>query len=96
MHPRGPVHKLQTIGCHVHDMWALCAAGAALPMFIKQLTSFEEFRFDLFVQKVQKGLMHHMSLVRAAKGRTTWTVDAQTHQTSTAHRSVTLSSLIDY
>jgi hypothetical protein len=59
-------------------MWALCAAGAALSMFIKQRTSFEEFRFNLFVQKVQKGLMHRMSLVTAPKTNTTWTVDAQT------------------
>jgi hypothetical protein len=77
-------------------MWALCAAGAGLSMFIKQCTSFEEFRFDLFVQKIQKALILHMSFVRAAKGRTTWTMDAQSHWTNTAQRTVTLSSLIGY
>lgn len=79
MHPPGPVHKFQTIGCHVHDTWALCAAGAWLPVFIKQCTSFEEFRFDLFVQKIQKGLILHMSFVGVAKERTTWATDAQSH-----------------
>jgi hypothetical protein len=79
VHPPGAVHKFQTIGCHVHGMWALCAAGAGLSLFIKQCTSFQEFRFDLFVQKIQKGLILHMSLVRAAKGRTTWTMDGQSH-----------------
>jgi len=78
VHPPGPVHKFQTIGCHVHDMWALCAAGARLPVFIKQCTSFEEFRFDLFVQKVQKFLtLLHMSFAGVAKGRITWTMYAQ-------------------
>jgi len=80
VHPPGPVHKFQTIGCHVHDMWAQCAAGARLSMFIKQYTSFEKFRFDLFVQKTHKCLtLLHMSFVRAANGRTTWTMDAQSH-----------------
>jgi hypothetical protein len=79
VHPPGPVHKFQTIGCHVHDMWALCAAGAGLPMFTKQYTAFGAFRFDLFVQKIETGLILHITLVRAAKRRTTWTMDVQSH-----------------
>ena len=80
MHPPGPVHKFQTIGCHVHDMLALCAAGAQLSMFIKQRTSYEEFRFDLFVQKIQKSLtLLRMSFVGVAKGRNARTMDGQAH-----------------
>ena len=80
MHPPGPVHKFQTIGCHVHDMWAQCAAGARLSVFVKQCTSFGRFRFDLFVQKIQKCLiLLHMSSVGVAKGRTTCTMGAQLH-----------------
>jgi hypothetical protein len=77
--PPGPVHKFQTIGCQVCDMWAMCAAGAELSMFRKQSTSFEEFRFDLFVQQIQKGLALYISSVRAAKGTTAWTLDAQSY-----------------
>jgi len=77
-------------------MWALCAAGAVLSMFTKQCAAFEEFRFDLFAQKIEKGLILHISLVRAAKGSTTWTMDVQSHKTNTAQRTATLSSLIGH
>jgi len=56
MHALGPVHKSETIGCHVYYMGALTTADAEFPLFMEHNPLYSRVRrisFELYAANIR-------------------------------------------